>query len=177
MNFPLILILNWHYYYTLIRKCLTPKGLPPQREQDRAILLQQGSRPDEVKPYKYPHIQEEQIKKIIKEMLGKGNIQPSNSHFSSLILLVKKDGRWRLCTNYRASNAITMKNMFPMPIIDELHIAKFFQVGSHIMISSYISTPRGYSKNSIQKPELTKEIMNGLLCHLVLQIHLPPFNA
>jgi len=108
-----------------------PIGLPPPRMHDHSIPLLEGSNPVKVKPYRYPHSQKAQIELMIQEMLNEGLIQPSTSPFSSPIILVKKkDGTWRFCTDYRALNVLTIKDSFPIPtvddLIDELHGATHF---------------------------------------------------
>ena len=58
---------------------------------------------------------------MINELIATSSIQRSASPFSSSILLVKKkDMSWRMCVDYWALNNITIKNKFPIPVIDEL---------------------------------------------------------
>lgn len=98
-----------------------PTSLPPPRLQDHKIPLIDESKVVKVRPYQYPAVQKIEIEKLIQEMLQAGIIRDSNSPFASSMVMVKKnDGSWRLCVDYRQLNQLTIKDRFPIPIIEEL---------------------------------------------------------
>jgi hypothetical protein len=98
-----------------------PTELPPNRSHDHAITLQEGVQPVSVRPYRYPFFQKAEIEKIVKGLLQSGVIRHSNSPFSALVILVRKaDGTWRMCMDYRSLNKVTIKDSFPIPVVDEL---------------------------------------------------------
>ena len=48
-------------------------------------------------------------------------IQTSSSAWASLIVLIpKKDGTWRFCVDYQRVNAMTKKDVHPLPKIDDI---------------------------------------------------------
>lgn len=58
---------------------------------------------------------------MVQELLETSIIQDNNSPYSALVVLVKKkDGSWRLCVDYRGLNNVTVKDKFPIPVIEEL---------------------------------------------------------
>lgn len=98
-----------------------PDTLPPKRDCDHTIPLLPGAKLVTVRPYRLPHHKKNALEDIVQQLLTSHTIQPSMSPYSSLAILVKKkDGTWRLCVDYRQLNANTVKNKYPIPVIEDL---------------------------------------------------------
>jgi hypothetical protein len=111
----------------------TPQGLPPSRGvHDHSIpLVPPRSLPPNIRPYRHTFSQKNEIEKMVQELLNAGVIRPSTSPYSSsLVMVLKKEGSWRMCLDFRALNKLTIKDKFPIPVIDdlldELNGAQFF---------------------------------------------------
>lgn len=60
------------------------------------------------------------VREMIQELLTNNIIRESSSSYASPILIVKKkNGEYRMCIDYRKLNAITIKDKYPMPLIEE----------------------------------------------------------
>jgi hypothetical protein len=67
--------------------------------------------------YRTPHSEKQYVHEYIETGLNNGLLRPSNSPWSSPILLVmKKDGTKRFCVDYRKLNAVTKKDILSNPI-------------------------------------------------------------
>lgn len=90
-------------------------GNPPIRDRYRSIP---------------PHLYQE-VKQMLEQMMQQGVIEDSKSPWAAPIVLVrKKDGTLRFCVDYRRLNAVTTRDAYPLPRIEEsltaLGKAKFF---------------------------------------------------
>ncbi|GJV35070.1 putative nucleotidyltransferase, ribonuclease H [Tanacetum coccineum] len=98
-----------------------PHELPHKRNDNHRIPLIPSTPPVNIRPYRHPPIQKDAIEAMVKELLESRVIKLSQSPFSSSIVMVKKkDNTWRMCADYRQLNKSTIKDKFPIPIIDEL---------------------------------------------------------
>lgn len=94
--------------------------LPPHRDCDHKIELKPGTTPPYGPLYNMSVEELQVLRKYLKEQLGKGWIRTSKSPAAAPVLFAKKPGGGlRFCVDYRALNAITIKNRYPLPLIQE----------------------------------------------------------
>ncbi|MDI6015466.1 reverse transcriptase/ribonuclease H family protein, partial [Escherichia coli] len=94
--------------------------LPPHRPYDHKIELTGKNTLTYCPLYKSTEEELEATRKYIHENLKKGFITPSNAPYASPVLMVRKaNGELRFCVDYRRLNAISRRNQYPLPLIDE----------------------------------------------------------
>ena len=96
-------------------------ALPKHESWDHEIPLVEGKTPGFGPIYALSETELKALKKYLAENIRKGFVRPSRSPAGYPILFVpKKDGKLRLCVDYRQLNKITIKNRYPLPNIGEL---------------------------------------------------------
>lgn len=79
-----------------------------------------SQRPVVYRPYRLSHHERDKVRQMVGDMLDAGIIRESVSSYASPIILVKKkDGTARMCVDYRMLNSITVKERYPMPLIED----------------------------------------------------------
>jgi len=110
---------HYHEFLHLFRE-EDARKLPPHRPYDHKIPLKPGTEPPFGPLYGMSHQQLQTLKDYVDENLSKGFIRHSSSPAGAPVLFVKKgDGSLRLCVDYRGLNEITIKNQYPLPLIQE----------------------------------------------------------
>ncbi|WVZ75123.1 LOW QUALITY PROTEIN: hypothetical protein U9M48_023210 [Paspalum notatum var. saurae] len=126
--------------------------MPPDRDIEFAIDLYPGTAPIAKRPYRMAPTELAELKEQLKELQQKGFIRPSSSPWGAPVFFVtKKDGSLRMCVDYRSLNAVTIKNKYPLPRIDDLFDqlkgAKYF---------SKIDLRSGYHQLKIRESDIYK---------------------
>ena len=119
--------------------------------QANNVVLAQGSSSN-LRPYRYTIALKDELERQCAAMEEQGLVRRSTSVYSSPVLLVMKpDGAWRFCVDYRALNELTVKDKFPIPVVeellDELHGAKFF---------TKLDLRSGYHEVCVHPDDITK---------------------
>ncbi|XP_071680330.1 uncharacterized protein [Lolium perenne] len=127
-------------------------GMPPDRDVEFLIELLPGTGPIAKRPYPMSTDELKELKKQLKEQLGKGFIRESSSPWGAPVLFVeKKDKSQRLVMDYRSLNEVTIKNKYPLPRINDL----FDQlVGASVF--SKIDLRSGYFQLKIREHDIPK---------------------
>jgi hypothetical protein len=145
--------------------------MPPERVIEFKIELHPGIAPISKAPYKMSREELVELKIQLKDLLDKGFIRPSSSHWGCPALFVsKKDKGLRLCVDYRPLNAVTIKNKYPLPHIDIL-----FDQLTGTQVFSKIVLRSGYHQIKIHDEDIPKTAFStryGLYEYLVMSFGL-----
>ena len=110
---------EYHEFLDVFSKKEADK-LPGRRSHDHKIPLMNGKEPTYGPLYGMSRDELLVLQKYLTENLKKGFIRSSSSPAASPVLFVRKPGGGlRFCVDYRALNAITIKNRYPLPLIRE----------------------------------------------------------
>ena len=136
-------------------------GLPLNRAIEFVIELVLGTEPISIPPYRMAPVELKELKVQLEEFLSKGFFRPSTSLWGAPVLFVKKkDGRLRLCIDYKQLNRVTIRNQYPLLCIDEL----FDQLhGSRVY--SKIDLRSGYHQLRVRENDVSKTAFRTRYAH------------
>jgi hypothetical protein len=96
-------------------------GMSPDQDIEFVIELKPGTTPIYKTSFRITTPELAELKEHIKELLEKGFIWLTSSPWGApMIFVLKKDGTQRLCVDYRALNAVTVKNKYLLSRIHDL---------------------------------------------------------
>ncbi|XP_027174577.1 uncharacterized protein LOC113774220 [Coffea eugenioides] len=136
-------------------------SLPPEREIEFKIDLVPGVAPISKTPYRMAPAELKELEIQLQDLLERGFIKESDSPWGAPVLFVKKkDGSLRLCIDYRGLNEVTIKNKYPLPLIDGL----FDQLQGSVVYSK-LDLRQGYYQLRIKKEDIPKTAFNSRYGH------------
>ena len=79
--------------------------------------------------YPFAPVVEKAMQEEVDKMLKEGIIEPSSSDWSSPVVMIKRNEKYRFCLDFRKVNSVTKKDAYPLPymsaILDKLRMAKY----------------------------------------------------
>ena len=112
---------EFHEFLEVFEKAKS-ECLPQHRKHDLGIELLEGARvPPPGKLYQLALAELRALREFIDKNLAKGYIRPSSAPCGAPVFFVKKkDGTLRLVVDFRALNAVTKPDAYPIPLTNEL---------------------------------------------------------
>ena len=116
------------------------------------------------KPVYLPHRQipvqlQSEVRKCLDNWLKQGIIRPSKSPYASQVVIVrKKTGKICLCVDFRKLNAISIRDSFPLPRVEEALQA----IQAAVLFSSF-DLAQGYLQMAMEEEDIEK---NHISCWL-----------
>ncbi|GJW89885.1 putative reverse transcriptase domain-containing protein [Tanacetum coccineum] len=140
-------------------------GVPLTRQVEFQIDLVPGAAPIAQAPYRLAPSKMKELSDQLQEFSDKGFIRPSSSLLGASVLFVKKkDGSFWMCIDYRELNKLTVKNLHPLPRIDDL----FDQLqGSSVY--SKIDLRSGYHRFIVREEDIRKTAFRTRYGHYEFQ--------
>ncbi|GJT12473.1 putative reverse transcriptase domain-containing protein [Tanacetum coccineum] len=141
-------------------------GLPPVRQVEFQIHLIPKAAPVAQTPYRLALSEMQELSNQLQELADQGFIRPSTSHWGAPALFVKKkDGSFRMCIDYRELNKVTIKNHYPLPMIDDL----FDQLQGSSAYSK-IDLRSGYHQLRVRDEDIPKTAFRTRYGHYEFQV-------
>ncbi|GJR64709.1 putative reverse transcriptase domain-containing protein [Tanacetum coccineum] len=125
-----------------------------------------GSAPVARAPYRLTPSEMKELSEQLQVLSDKGFIRPNSSPWGAPVLFVKKkDGSFWMCIDYRELNKLTVKNLYPLLMIDDL----FDQLQGSIVYSK-IDLRSGYHQLRVREEDISKTAFRTRYGHYEFQV-------
>ncbi|KAE8190352.1 hypothetical protein A4X06_0g3837 [Tilletia controversa] len=126
-------------------------------DHDMAINLLPGSTLRSDAPRRASPEKRAAMDTTIDQLLSWDVIEPSASPVSFPVVMVRQNGKWRFCVDYRTLNASTIPDRYPLPTIDSI-----FQTLAGKKVFSSLDAIRGYHQLGVKESDRWK---TAFICH------------
>ena len=141
-------------------------GLPLRIVVDFGIELHPGTSPISMTPHRMAPVELQELRVQLQELLDKGFIRPSTSPWGAPVLFSKKkDKTLRLCFDYKQLNKVTIKNLYPLPRIDDL-----FDQLRGARVHSKIDLRTGYYQLRVRETDILKTTFRTRYGHFAFTV-------
>jgi transposase InsO family protein len=147
---------EWKYWYNFFKRNIHVfawtykdlRGVPPEVCEHK-IVLEEGVAPVRQRQYRMNPKYSLLVKEEIDKLLEAGFIYkvPYSEWVSPIVVVPKKNGKLRICQDFRRLNSVTRKDYFPLPFTDTMLDA----VSGH-KTYSFMDGFSGYNQIQIYEP-------------------------